>query len=117
RRVTKIRHRDGKAYEVVAVGGAGTEYAYPCTDVISSMPLGALCAAMEPTVDEETMLAAKDLRYRDHLTVALVVPVEFSFSDNWVYIHDPEVVVGRVQNYGSWSPFMVKEGRTCLGLE
>jgi protoporphyrinogen oxidase len=116
-RVSKIRHRDGKAYEVVAVDNAGIETTYPCTEVISSMPIGALVAAMEPTVDEETMLAAKDLRYRDHLTVALVVPQEFSFSDNWVYIHDPEVVVGRVQNYGSWSPFMVKEGRTCLGLE
>jgi protoporphyrinogen oxidase len=116
-RVSKIRHRDGNAYEVVAVDDAGIETAYPCTEVISSMPIGALVAAMEPTVDEETMLAAKDLRYRDHLTVALVVPQEFSFSDNWVYIHDPEVVVGRVQNYGSWSPFMVKEGRTCLGLE
>ena len=40
-----------------------------------------------------------------------------SFSDNWIYVHDPDVEVGRVQNYGSWSPFMVKEGRTCLGLE
>jgi protoporphyrinogen oxidase len=57
------------------------------------------------------------MRHRDHLTVALVVPQEYSFSDNWIYVHDPEVEVGRVQNYGSWSPFMVKEGRSCLGLE
>ena len=45
------------------------------------------------------------------------MPQEFSFTDNWIYIHDPEVEVGRVQNFGSWSPFMVKDGRTCLGLE
>jgi protoporphyrinogen oxidase len=51
------------------------------------------------------------------LTVALVVSQEHSFPDNWIYVHDPEVEVGRVQNYGSWSPFMVKEGRSCLGLE
>jgi protoporphyrinogen oxidase len=46
-----------------------------------------------------------------------VVPEEYSFPDNWIYVHDSTVKLGRVQNYGSWSPFMVKEGRTCLGLE
>ena len=46
-----------------------------------------------------------------------MVPQEFSFTDNWIYVHDPSVEVGRVQNYGSWSPYMVKDGRTCLGLE
>ena len=60
---------------------------------------------------------AADLRYRDFLTVALVVPAEFSFPDNWIYVHDPAVKVGRIQNFGSWSPYLVKDGRTCLGLE
>ena len=59
----------------------------------------------------------RDLRYRDFLTVALVVPEEYSFPDNWIYVHSKEVQVGRIQNFGSWSPYMVKEGRTCLGLE
>ena len=81
------------------------------------MPISALCSAMTPDADDATLTAAADLRYRDHVTVALVVPQEFSFSDNWVYIHDPGVEVGRVQNFGSWSPYLVKEGRTCLGLE
>jgi protoporphyrinogen oxidase len=49
--------------------------------------------------------------------VALVVPEEAGFPDNWIYIHSPEVRVGRIQNFGSWSPFLVKDGRTCLGLE
>jgi protoporphyrinogen oxidase len=49
--------------------------------------------------------------------VALVVPEEYSFPDNWIYIHSPDVKVGRIQNFGSWSPYLVKEGRTCLGLE
>ena len=61
--------------------------------------------------------AADDLRYRDFLTVALVVPEEYSFPDNWIYVHSKEVQVGRIQNFGSWSPYLVKEGRTCLGLE
>ena len=117
RRVTGIRRHDGRATEVVAVDAQGVEHVYPCTHVISSMPIGALCNAMEPPVDDTTAHAASDLRYRSHLTVALVVPQKYSFTDNWIYIHDPEVEVGRVQNFGSWSPFMVKDGRTCLGLE
>ena len=55
--------------------------------------------------------------YRDFLTVALVVPESAGFPDNWIYIHGPEVKVGRIQNFGSWSPYLIKEGRTCLGLE
>ncbi len=51
------------------------------------------------------------------MTVALVVPEKYGFPDNWIYIHDPEVEVGRIQNFGSWSPYLVKDGRTCLGLE
>jgi len=117
RQVTAVRHTDGLATAVVAVDGEGREHVYPCTHVISSMPMGALCNAMRPEVDGPTHAAADDLRYRDHLTVALVVPQEYSFTDNWIYIHDPGVEVGRVQNYGSWSPYMVKDGRTCLGLE
>ena len=57
------------------------------------------------------------MKYRDFITVALVVPERFSFPDNWIYIHAPDVSVGRVQNFRSWSPYMVKPGRTCLGLE
>jgi len=117
RKVTGIRHADVGATSVTAVDSAGIEHVYTCTHVISSMPIGALCLSMQPEVDPPTRAAAEDLRYRDHLTVALVVPKEYSFTDNWIYIHDPDVEVGRVQNFGSWSPFMVKDGRTCLGLE
>jgi protoporphyrinogen oxidase len=45
------------------------------------------------------------------------VPEEDAFPDNWIYVHSPDVQVGRIQNFGSWSPYLVKEGRTCLGLE
>ncbi len=117
RAATRLRRRDGAVYAVEAVDSSGVTHTYPCTHVVSSMPFGALCLAMDPPVDAGTAAAARDIRYRDHMCIALVVPQEFSFSDNWVYIHDPGVAVGRVQNFGSWSPFMVKEGRTCLGLE
>jgi UDP-galactopyranose mutase len=72
---------------------------------------------MDPPVPHEVQLAADSLTFRDFLTVALIVPVEEGFDDNWIYIHSPDVEVGRVQNFGQWSPHMVKEGRTCLGLE
>jgi protoporphyrinogen oxidase len=116
-KVRKIRHRDGRAYEVVAEHPDGTESTFPCTDVISSMPFTKLVKGMDPAPPAEVIQAADDISYRDFLSVALVVPEEFAFPDNWIYIHAPEVQVGRIQNYGSWSPFMVKEGRTCLGLE
>src|SRR5438046_1362844 len=85
--------------------------------VVTSMPISALVAAMDPPAPERVRAAADDLRYRDFLTVALVVPAEFSFPDNWIYIHEQGVRVGRIQNFGSWSPYLVKDGRTCLGLE
>ncbi len=116
-RVTAIHHQAGGAYEVLAVDADGIEHAYPATHVVSSMPMSELLGAMDPAVDDTTRAAADDLRYRDFMTVALVVPQEFSFSDTWIYIHDPDVEVGRVQNFGSWSPYMVKDGGTCLGLE
>jgi protoporphyrinogen oxidase len=114
--VTAIRLEGGRAVSVLAASdGAQTEY--PATAVISSMPLSALIAAIEPPPPANVRQAAADLSYRDFLTVALVVPAEAGFPDNWIYIHDPGVQVGRIQNFGSWSPHMVKAGRTCLGLE
>lgn len=88
-----------------------------CEHLVSSMPLAELVAALGSEVPTEVKEAAAGLRYRDFLTVALVVDQKYSFPDNWIYIHSPEVMVGRVQNFGSWSPFLVKDGRTCLGLE
>jgi protoporphyrinogen oxidase len=85
--------------------------------VVSSTPISALVRMMEPAAPADVLAAADDLRYRDFLTIALVVPLEAGFPDNWIYIHDPGVKVGRIQNFGSWSPFLVKDGRTCLGLE
>ena len=114
--VTKIEHQDGRAFAVTAQTD-GTPTRYECTDVISSMPIGALLRAMEPAVPSDVVAAADALRYRDFITVALVLPEKDGFPDNWIYINDASVEVGRIQNFGSWSPFLVKDGRTCLGLE
>ena len=58
------------------------------------------------------------LRYRDFLTVALIIDGEDLFPDNWIYIHDDSVNVGRIQNFRSWSPWMVPDPtKACVGLE
>ncbi len=116
-RVVGISHRDGKAGSVTIERGDGSREEHPCDHVISSMPISQLLQAMDPPAADRAVRAADDLRYRDFLTVALVVPEEASFPDNWIYVHSREVQVGRIQNFGSWSPYLVKEGRTCLGLE
>lgn len=124
-RVERIRRHRGRLAVTVRQdeggathpdGGSATREVY-CDDLISSMPLDALIRAFGPDVPDAVAEAAAGLRHRDFLTVALVVPERFSFPDNWVYIHSPEVRLGRVQNYGSWSPYLVQAGRTCLGLE
>ena len=110
--VEMIRHCDAMAYEVIAGGQT-----FPCTSVISSMPLPELVRSLQPAPPTEVLDAAAALRYRDFLTVALVVPADDAFADNWVYVHDPDVRVGRVQNFGAWSQDMVRPGWTCLGME
>ena len=70
---------------------------YECTHVISSMPISALLRAMDPPVPPEVQAAADGLRYRDFITVALVMPEERGFPDNWIYINDASVEVGRIE--------------------
>ena len=75
-------------------------------------------AQIEPQLPEPALQAARSLRYRDFLTVGLIVQDRGRFTDNWIYIHDPSVQVGRVQNYKSWSPEMVPDAGYCsYGLE
>ncbi|HUQ40263.1 MAG TPA: NAD(P)/FAD-dependent oxidoreductase [Acidimicrobiales bacterium] len=116
-RVVGVRHEGGRAVAVVGEGRDGTRTEYPCDEVISSMPIPQLLQAMDPPAAETVRQSAAGLGFRDFLTVALVVPEEYSFPDNWIYVHSRDVQVGRIQNFGSWSPYLVKEGRTCLGLE
>jgi len=116
--VTTIRRAGCRAVAVGTRGrGAAMTEEIPVDHVISSMPLGELVLAMEPPAPEEVQRAAKALHHRDFLTVALIVPAERGFPDNWIYVHEPNVRLGRIQNFGSWSEAMVKDGLTCLGLE
>jgi protoporphyrinogen oxidase len=101
----------------VAALEAGGERIEPSA-VISSLPLRATVGMAGPAAPEPVRQAARGLRYRDFLTVALVIDGEDLFPDNWIYIHEPGVRVGRIQNFRSWSPWMVPDpAKASVGLE
>lgn len=86
--------------------------------LISTAPLGWLIQTIQPSLPVEALEAAASLSYRDFLTVALIVRPSVSFPDNWLYIHDPELKVGRIQNFANWSPEMVPDpAMACYGME
>jgi protoporphyrinogen oxidase len=111
--VTAITIEDGRVTAVRA-----GDRTFEPSHVISSLALSTTVDVSSPAAPEDVREAASGLRYRDFLTVAVVLDGEDLFPDNWIYIHDPDVVVGRIQNYRSWSPWMVPDPSTaCVGLE
>jgi protoporphyrinogen oxidase len=85
---------------------------------ISSMPVTALVQRLDPPAPDHVLKASRSLNYRAFIIVPLVINDPHLFPDNWIYIHSPEVRVGRIQNFKNWSPEMVPDaGKTCLGME
>jgi protoporphyrinogen oxidase len=116
--VERIRHSRGRVEAVEGHTSNGERVEFGGEQFISTMALSELIHSLDPQPPDEVMDAANKLRYRDYLTVALIVNRESVFPDNWIYIHAPEVKVGRIQNYKNWSPEMVPhQSRTALGLE
>jgi protoporphyrinogen oxidase len=112
-KVDKVVFEGGRATKVIA-GGKEYESNY----IVSSLPLRNIVGMADPQPPPEVVAAAKGLRYRDFLTVSLVLDGEDLFPDNWIYIHEPDVEVGRIQNFRSWSPWMVPDpSKACIGLE
>jgi len=100
----------------MTANGPDGEVAITAGHVISSAPMRELAGRIQP--QPATLGQAMDLKYRDFLTVALMVKGKDIFPDNWIYIHDPKVQVGRIQNFRSWSPEMVPDpDLACVGLE
>jgi protoporphyrinogen oxidase len=112
-------HRSGSALTAVSVVGPdGEETVIRADQVISTMPLRGLVRAFGEDAPQMVREAGEGLRYRDFLVVALILDHEPLFPDNWVYVHSPDVKVGRIQNFNNWSRAMVpEENRTCLGME
>jgi protoporphyrinogen oxidase len=117
RKASRLAWDDGRRLWRVEVECAdGTAETYEARHVVSSAPMRDLMNALSPT--PISLFQARDLKYRDFLTVVLIGKSRDQLLDNWVYIHDPSVKVGRVQNFRSWSPEMIPDGvSTCLGLE
>ncbi len=110
--------RDGRGVTEVVAGAGAAQERHAGTHFLSSMPMRELIESLSPPPPDEVLKAARSLQYRDFLTVALIVDQPEAFPDNWIYIHDPSVRLGRVQNFKNWSPFMVPDPTlTCLGLE
>ena len=105
-----------EVWTVTARDAKGAVRTLTARQVISSAPIVELAAALSPAPASRPQ--AQALRYRDFVTVALVAKNAKNFPDNWIYIHDPSVKVGRIQNFRSWSPEMVPDPElACLGLE
>jgi protoporphyrinogen oxidase/predicted dehydrogenase len=115
-RCVAVKHSDGRARSIV-VRQNGDMFEFPVDSVISSIPLSELVLSLDPPPPPHVAEAAKKLRYRDFVLVALMTSEDEPFPDNWIYLHDPETRAGRVQNYGAWSQDMVRPGTTCLGVE
>jgi protoporphyrinogen oxidase len=116
-RVVGLEHEGGRVRSLRVRGDEG-ESRIEVEDVISSLPLRTLARMLDPAPPEAVLRAAERLRYRDFLTVVLVLEAEELFPDNWIYVHSPDVQVGRIQNYKNWSPDMVPDAaHTTLGLE
>jgi len=108
-------HADKNLWEVHYTEG-GTPKVMWATQVVSSAPLREMVNSLTPAPD--CRKHADQLKYRDFLTVSLIVTDKNIFNDNWIYIHEPNVKVGRVQNFKSWSPELVPDpGTNCYGLE
>jgi protoporphyrinogen oxidase len=115
--VTRITHENGVVKSVTVKTKDGDEEIL-VSALISSIPIYELFTLVSPSMPESALSAAKSLNYRDYIAVALMLKQKEMFPDNWIYIHEPDVLVGRIQNYNNWSPFLTPDnGTTCLGLE
>ena len=116
-RVRRLRHENGKVTSIDIESNGNTQ-TIRTDHVVSTMPLSALARQLDPPPPPSVLEAADGLQYRDFLIVALACRKSDVFPDNWIYIHDPGVRVGRIQNFRNWSPDLVAPGNgTVLGME
>ena len=120
-RVERIDMCDGRVQGVAYRDADGNEHALPCTQLLSTMPIKDLVQASAAAWPEDVRGIARELSYRDFITVGLLYPrvsIPRQLDDNWIYIQEPGVNVGRVQVFNNWSPYMVADASTLwLGLE
>jgi protoporphyrinogen oxidase len=116
RRCVGIKHSGGRIDSVVVRTNGNTDE-HSVDAVLSSIALPELIECLDPPAPAPVRESAARLRYRGLCLVALMTTENEPFPDNWIYLHDPRTRAGRVQNFGAWSPDMVRDGTTCLGVE
>ena len=118
RRVVRVEHDGARVSAFITADSRGRELAYQGENYLSTLPIRNLIRALNPPPPPAVIEAANALKYRDFLTVVLIVDRAETFPDNWIYVHEPEVRLGRVQNFKNWSPDLVPDpAKSSLGLE
>jgi protoporphyrinogen oxidase len=118
REVTRIERDGNQITSIQSVTVSGEVEQWPAESFIVSMPLQDCVLNIEPPLEDTVRLAARQLAYRDFIVVALIVNRTDLFPDNWIYVHDPAVKVGRIENYNNWSKEMAAAGNiTCIEME
>jgi len=112
-----LKHENGRIASITCIQGKTTEE-IPVGHLMSSMPISRLVAILEPKVSDKALEAARRLSYRAFIIVVLIIDKKDLFPDQWIYIHSPEVRVGRIQNFKNWSAAMVPDPKnTSVGME
>jgi protoporphyrinogen oxidase len=111
-------HHDDKRVTHVSVQTPEGHVKIAADHFVTSMPITQLITRLSPAPPDHVVEAAKGLSYRDFIVVALICDSAHLFPDNWIYVHSPDVQVGRIQNFKNWSVEMVPDAsKTCLGME
>jgi protoporphyrinogen oxidase len=116
--VVEIKHDDFEVKSVIIKNTNGEEKKYVANNFLSSMPITTLIKRLYPSAPKEVLEASGKLSYRSFISISVILNSADPFLDTWIYIHSPEVKMGRIQNFKSWSPYMVADkNKTALGLE
>ena len=114
--VNALHHKDSRIVSATVTTPDGN-ISMAGTDFISTMPITQLVLSMDPKPPQKVLDAAGALRYRALLTINLYIDAPQELPDTWIYVHDPAVRMGRIQCFANWSPYMVPENKSSLGLE
>jgi protoporphyrinogen oxidase len=108
---------EGSRIAGIIVERSGQEEVIPVKTLFSSMPITELVSGMRPAAPAAVLDAAKRLRYRDHITVNLLIDRRHAFPDQWIYVHDPGVRIVRLANYANFSAAMAQPDTVPVSVE
>ncbi|MHB0867177.1 MAG: NAD(P)/FAD-dependent oxidoreductase [Thermoleophilia bacterium] len=110
-------NHDGDRITSIDVESAAGSYKLAVQQLVSSMPLTELVLAMRPAAPDDVIAAAESLRYRDLITVNLLIDKPQVTDQTWIYIHDPSITLGRIHEPKNWSVAMAPGGKSSIVAE